>query len=204
MYEQIRIVWLRGLVLPKSDGDKDFLERMDKAWAFLFAVATVAFFSIVAQLLVDVKMHVLAVFVGALVLPACVQVWGIISDSAKLRFYSWAMIVICIITFGMWYLYGLIWFPRIMPLLVPSFMDPFDFIMIFSTVDLIIVLVSMKFAIGRVVRHFRTNLKSKSRRIQIPEYRGLAPLNFFLLATAYMIGTEQALYSLWGPLIERL
>jgi len=189
--------------LPKSDGDKDFLERMDKAWAFLFAVASVTLLTIVTQLMADIKIHILAVFVGALVLPAVVEFWAIISNSAKLRFYSWTMTIICLIVFGMWYLYGLIWFPRIQPFLVPSLMDPYTFVWIFATIDLIIVLISMKLAIGRLVRHFRTNLKSKSQRIQIPEYRGFMPPNFFLIALVYFVATEQALYSIWGPLSVR-
>jgi hypothetical protein len=185
IYEKARTMW-GVLLLPKRDSDKDFLERMDKAWGFLFTVATVALLSVVAQLLVDIKMHIIVVFVGALVLPAVVEVWGIISNSAKVRFYSWAMVIVCIVAVGMIYLYGFVWLAYVKPILVPSVMDLFSFVLIFNTVDTIIVIASMTYGIGRLIRHFGANLKSKSHRIQIPIFRGWLPFRFLLLFTFYV------------------
>jgi len=178
------------------ESDKDFLERMDKAWGFLFAVAAAALWSVVAQLLVDFKMHILVVFVGALVLPALVEVWGIISDSAKARFYSWAMMIVCIVAIGMTYLYSSIWFVYVRPLLVPSIVDLLGFVLIFNTVDAIIVIVSMTCGIGRLVRHFRANLRKKSHLEQIPIFRGWLPFRFLLIFTLYVYGEYAAIWYL--------
>ena len=177
------------------ESDKAFLERMDRAWAFLFAVAATLLWSMVAQLLADFKTYILVVFVGALVLPAFVEVGGIILDSAKARFYSWAMVIICIVAVGLVYLFS-IWFEGIRPLLVPSVMDLFSFVVIVNTIDAIIILSSMTYSIGRLIRHFRANLRSKSHREQIPIFHGWLPIRFMLIFTLYAYGEYIAFWYL--------
>lgn len=96
------------------------------------------------------------------------------------------MVIACIVAVGMIYLYGFVWLAHVKPILVPSVMDLLSFVLLFNTVDTIIVVASMTYGIGRLIRYFRANLKSKSHRIQIPVFRGWLPYRFGMLLALYV------------------
>ena len=197
MYEQIRIVWIRVLVLPKSDGDKGFLERMDKAWRYLFMVAAALISPLVPLLLMDFNTRILSVFLlllGTLVLPFVVEILGIISESAKIRFYSWAMIILCICGTANTYLYGGVLRPLLRTVLVPYVMSLSDFMLLTGLVISLITYGSMHYALRRLSRHFRANLKSELYREQIPDFHNGVGRTLFSMYIGY---TAVGFFAIW-------
>jgi len=127
-------------------------------------------------------------------LPFGVEIWGIMSGSAKIRFYSWSMLILCIIATGSVYMYGGIWRVYLKPLLVPNVMSLSSFILLTSVISSTITCGSMRYSIGRLIHHFRANLKEKSYREQIPVFHSLEGRIFVLILGLY---TVVEFYAVW-------
>ena len=187
-----------GSRLSKTrNSDASFLEQTDKAWKYLFTLAAVLLSPIVNQLLTGFSTYVLAVFrllLGIVLLPFGVEIWGIMSGSAKIRFYSWSMLILCIIATGSVYMYGGIWRVYLKPLLVPNVMSLSSFILLTSVISSTITCGSMRYSIGRLIHHFRANLKEKSYREQIPVFHSLEGRIFVLILGLY---TVVEFYAVW-------
>jgi hypothetical protein len=172
-----------------KNSDLGFLQRTDKAWRYLFMLATALLSPVVTQLLIGFNMHILAVLlllVGVLVLPFVIEIWGIMSESVKLRFYSWTMVILCMIATGTIYLYGGILRVYLRPLLVPRSMSLGNFILLSSVIDGLITLEGMRQSIRRLIRHFLTNLKGKSYRADVPVFHDGMGWNFILIYVFYL------------------
>jgi hypothetical protein len=155
---------------------------MDKAWAFLFALIT----ALAALLGLDMRnLGLFLILFGALVLPFIVEIYGILTESAKARFYSWAMTILCIIALGVLYWYGGIVLRYLKPVVVPSFIDLFNFALIFSTVDTLGSYFIMYISLSRLIRYFRTYL-AEEYRDEIPLFQGKSGLKYMLLFIFYL------------------
>jgi hypothetical protein len=155
----------------RSD-DKVFLDRTDKVWRYALALGAIFLSPVFVQLLLGYSARLLGIFLillGGIILPYLVETRGIASDSARARCLSWIMVTASIIVTGEYYLYFAFWRGYAMPFFVPSVMSYPDYAYLFTPlIDTIVITVGMNYAASRVIRYFRTNLKRKSYRDQIP------------------------------------
>lgn len=155
--------------------DKRFLDRTDKVWRYVLALGAIFLSPVFVQLLLNYSTRLLGIFLillGGIVLPYLVEMRGVASDSVRARCLSWIMLTASIIVTGEYYLYHAFWMVYAMPFFVPSVMSYPDYAVWFTAlIDTIIILVGMTYAASRVIRYFRTNLKRKSYRNQIPTLR---------------------------------
>jgi len=194
MYEQIRIVWIRVLVLPKSDGDKDFLERMHKLWQLLWVFAALLLSPVLWQLFFvgdhsSGTVSSFLILMGFIVLPFVIDSLGAVFGNVMMTFVSWVMLTTAVLTMLVMYLYTAFWRVHVLPLFVPSVMSRATFGFVWGIVDFFITIIPLIYIVRRLISYFQTNLKVKSHRRQLPNsirefrsYMGLLCLCYWYLA----------------------
>jgi hypothetical protein len=177
-------VWIRVLVLPKVDGDKDFLERAHKLWQLLWIFAALLLSPVLWQLFfVGDHSHgtvsSFLILMGFIVVPFVVDYLGTIFGNVKMTFVSWVMLATAIITMLVMYLYVAFWRVYVLPLFVPSVMSRGTFGYLWGIVDSFILFIPLAYIVRRLIHYFQANLKAKSHRRQLP--------NSFREFRAYML-----------------
>lgn len=173
MYERIRIVWIRVLVLPKGDGDKDFLERVHKLWQLLWIFAALLLSPVLWQLFYvgdhsSGTVSSFLILLGFIVLPFVVASLGTIFGKVMMIFVSWVMLATAVITMLVMYLYVAFWRVDVLPLLVPSVMSRATFGWIWGILDCFAIFIPLTYIERRLIRYFQANLRVKSYRRQLP------------------------------------
>jgi fumarate reductase subunit D len=183
--------------LPKSDGDKDFLERVHNLWQILWGFAALLLSPVLWQLFFvgdhsSGTVSSFLILLGFIVLPFVVGSLGTIFGKVMMTFVSWVMLATAILTMLVMYLYVAFWRVHVLPLFVPSVMSRATFGSLWGIVDFFVVLIPLTYIARRLIRYFQANLKVKSYRKQLPssirEFRSYMLLLFLCyLFLAYVV-----------------